>query len=151
MKFIRLSGGKQTLVDDDDFEALSKWRWRCHRGYAIRDDGPRAKRTVVRMHRAIMNAPSGLEVDHISGDTLDNRKSNLRICTHAENLKNVKKHKDGASAFKGVSWDRQKKRFRAQIFLNGKNRLVGRFRSEAEAHGAYVEAAKLAFGEFARA
>ena len=105
MKRIPLTQGKFALVDDEDFEALSQFKWRakhCPDGrrpeksskwYAcrteIRKRGPKAgKKKEVYMHRFLMDAPRGKVVDHLNGDGLDNRRANLRICTQKENLAN---------------------------------------------------------------
>jgi hypothetical protein len=101
------------------------------------------------LHRFILDAPSALEVDHINGNGLDCRRSNLRLATHKQNLRNQAAH-SGTSRYKGVSWNRQRNGWDAQICLNGKNRYLGRFRTEVEAAKAYNEGARLHFGEFAR-
>lgn len=83
---VKLNGkkgeGKYAIVDDDDYEKVSKIVWNCDtEGYAISNFG-------LRMHRFIMDPPSGLVVDHINHDKLDNRKSNLRVCTTFDNNQN---------------------------------------------------------------
>lgn len=86
MKKIRLACGTETIVDDEDFERLSKYRWYIlGRRYAATKN--RSKNHIL-MHRALMCCPNGLVVDHINGDGLDNRRCNLRIVTHAENCRN---------------------------------------------------------------
>lgn len=88
MKTIQLSRGLSTKLDDEDFESFYIFDWYALKGrnnfYAVRSIG----RGTKYLHREIMSAPCGYDVDHINHDTLDNRKSNLRICLHAENLRN---------------------------------------------------------------
>lgn len=72
------------------------------------------------MHRLIMGFPVNMEVDHINGDTLDNRRCNLRICTHAENMANRKIHRDNTSGYRGVYWSKERNMWRVQIYINGK-------------------------------
>ena len=100
------------------------------------------------MHRIIMEAETGQEVDHINGDKLDNRKDNLRFCTHQQNMVNWN-NKRGKSKYRGVSWCKRDKKWKAQIQSHSKNRLIGRFREEEEAAKAYNIEAKKEFGNFA--
>src|SRR2546430_16319669 len=96
---IKLTRGKYALVDLVDYEWLSQWKWYCSaRGYAARRLYPENK--VVYMHRVII--PEGEEVDHINHDKLDNRKSNLRPCTHKQNLRSRGLNKNNKSGYKGV-------------------------------------------------
>ena len=90
-------------------------------------------------------------VDHISGDTLDNRKSNLRKCSPAGNQRNrVLISKNNTSGFKGVIWHKQAKKWRAQIYVNSKPVYIGYYESKSEAAKAYNEKAIELFGEYAR-
>jgi hypothetical protein len=100
------------------------------------------------MHRLLLNPPEGVEVDHINGNTLDNRRANLRICTHAENSRNRRGRSNSKSGVKGVTpypggW-------RATINVNGKNVHLGCFTNIDDAAEAYDEAATRYYGEFAR-
>lgn len=100
------------------------------------------------IHRVIMNAQKGQLIDHINHDGLDNRRCNLRICTHTQNNINRRKFK-GASVFKGVSWCTRLNRWRAQIRPSGCSIYLGYFKHEKDAARAYNEKAKEMFGEFA--
>lgn len=100
------------------------------------------------MHRLIMNTPEGMLVDHINHDCLDNRKSNLRICTHAENARN-KRPVIGTSKYKGVYWDKTNKKWEAHIRKGKDVKYLGQFKCEKKAALAYNEKAKELFGEFA--
>jgi len=100
-----------------------------------------------------MNPQTGIDVDHISGDTLDNRKSNLRCCTRAENLHNGARHTDGKNPFKGCYYSKNQwgdKKWIAQIFVNGKLHYLGSFLTPEEAAAAYNTKATELCGEFAR-
>lgn len=107
------------------------------------------------LHRLAMFYVSGEwppnDVDHINGDIKDNRISNLRHATRAENLKNSKPHKDSQTGFKGVSFDRQRGDYMARVCINGKTKNLGRFKTANEAAVAYQSAAKERHGEFFRA
>lgn len=153
MKEIPLSQDKVALVDDDMYDYLSKWKWCYHKGYAARNElfitasGEKARK-LVRMHRVIMNAPDGMDVDHRWGDTLDNRKENLRICTRQQNSCN-KAQVNNTSGFKGVSWHKARNKWRAQIKLNQRQIHLGYFNNKTEAAKAYNAAALQYQGEFA--
>jgi len=158
-KLLPLSQNKFAIVDADDYERLSKYKW-CvsktpHTNYAMRRtkgkriNGKRVKRKTIMMHRFIMNAPRGLVVDHINHNGLDNRKQNLRLCTRAENSRNRRPFNIKGSRYKGFSWDKERKVFIACIYCNGKNYYLGRFKSEIAAAKAYDKKAKQLFGEFA--
>ncbi len=101
------------------------------------------------MHRQIMNAPAGLVVDHIDGNGLNNRKSNLRVCTQGQNSLNSRPRRNCSSRYKGVSFYKRDKIWQAQIFYNFRTINIGRFDDEVEAALAYDRKAEELFGEFA--
>jgi hypothetical protein len=145
---IFLPNGAAVWVDEQDYSHLVGYSWRLTEGYACRSGGHGKPR--IRMHREITGATPGQEVDHINGNKLDNRRSNLRLCTHAENLRNRKKwSKDGHTRFKGI---RQTKpgTWIAQIGVNGRTTYIGTFRNEEDAARAYDERALAQYGSFAR-
>ncbi len=151
VKEIRLSQGKVAAVDDEDFEYLNQWKWWYSDGCAKKSVYMNGKRKPAGayMHRLIMNTPPGMDTDHINGNSLDNRRCNLRVCTHAENLRNKAKTK-GTSKYKGVHWHKADNKWRAQIGVDWGKLHLGNFHTEEEAALAYNEAALKHFGEFAR-
>jgi hypothetical protein len=96
-----------------------------------------------------MRPPEGMEVDHQDGDGLNNRRSNLRICTHQNNSRNMRRHRDSASRFKGVSWWKTRQIWRAYIVVDNKQKGLGYYNNDTDAARAYDAAAKKLFGEFA--
>lgn len=114
MREIELTKGKVAKVSDEDFELLSQRLWQYGTGYAIGTTGKDPNRKREMMHRVIMNAPKGMEVDHIDGDGLNNQRSNLRIVTRAENLRG--RHRAwGKIKYKGVTQVRGEKEYLAVI------------------------------------
>lgn len=154
MKKIKLSQNKVTLVDDEDFEYLNQWNWTASwdshgkKYYVLRKNYQDYKNPItIHMHRLIMNTPKGMICDHINGNSLDNRKSNLRNCTHAENQRNRGKNKNNTSGYKGVSplssgWV-------SNINVKGKRIYLGYFVDIIKAAEAYDVASLKYFGEFA--
>lgn len=137
---IFLTQGKVTIVDAADFAELSKYKWcasKKHNGRkftAVRGTQIGDKRGIVIMSRQILGLTpgDGLEADHINHDTLDNRRSNLRVVTHQQNQQN-QGSRGGTSQFVGVSWDKARKKWRAQIQSNWQIISLGRFKTEQEA------------------
>ena len=154
---IQLSQGKIATVDDLDYEQLNQYKWhaqKCRSGWcAARNELNRStrRRTIILMHRAIMQASPGVQIDHYNGNGLDNRRSNLRCCTNSQNQMNSKKRASSTSRFKGVSWDSVNRKWRADITINYRGRNLGRFESELDAARTYNKAASELFGKFARA
>jgi hypothetical protein len=147
-----LSRGMVALIDAADWQACSAHKWQAGdtgegRFYARRRDH-KAGRHIF-LHREIMCAPKGRCVDHVNGNTLDNRRVNLRICTILQNNWNSRTVV-GKSGVKGVSWSKSNHRWIAQIRAGGPKIHLGTFRSIEEAAVAYADAAALMHGEFAR-
>lgn len=140
------------MVDDDDYERLIGFNWhRTPCGYAARRVSVGANRqATLLMHREVMRVEPGREVDHKSGDRLDNRKENLRAVTRAQNQMNRRKIKEKTSAYKGVWWVKARSRWQAGIRVNRRLISLGYFENEVEAALAYNRAAEGHFGEYAR-
>ncbi len=156
MKEIELSRGYKAIVDDEDYERLSQWRWNistCNGGvYATRwerESGSK-RRQLIRMHVEIMNPPAGMLVDHINGNTLDNRRCNLRACTKGQNQMNMRRNSRNTSGYRGVHWNKKNKKWTAMIRVANKKHYLGLFESVEAAATAYAEASRKYHGEFGR-
>lgn len=132
-------------MDDEDYERLAQYKWNVlvapHTVYATRYLGKQAggPRNVL-MHREITGAPANLEVDHQNHCGIDNRKSNLRVCTHRENLQNRHNKQQCTSLYSGVYLHKHAGKWAAAINIDGKTRHLGLFTDETEAHRAYTRA-----------
>lgn len=158
---ISLLRGEITIVDPDDYELLSSYRWVLHRrpdGYVrvIRHEYGRTGQTIY-MAREIMQHHLGRPlgkgefVDHINGDTLDNRKANLRLATRQQNAFNVRANRsNNSSGYKGVTYFKSRNKWVAQITHNYKHITIGYYDTPEQARDAYNEKAVALFGEFAR-
>jgi hypothetical protein len=154
MKKIPLTQGKYALVDDEDFAELSQYKWQYSCGYATRGVSRRDQRlgmpSKVNMQRQLLGYPKGMDTDHINGDKLDNRRFNLRACSHTENTRNRAKEIRNTSGYVGVHWHKVNKKWVAQIKVNQKVVYLGSFTSVKEAINTRREAAMKYFGEYAR-
>jgi hypothetical protein len=102
------------------------------------------------LHRVITGAPAGLVVDHINGDTLDNRDENLRVCTHVQNLANARRNVKKGDTPKGVTYQKNTGKYLARLMSNGTRFNIGAYETAEAAGEAYMEAALRINGEFAR-
>lgn len=136
------------LVDKQDKHLLADYSWSIHKhGYPH----ARVNGEVVRIHQLIMPAKDGYLVDHINGDKLDNRRSNLRYATVAQNQYNRKVgQKNNKSGYKGVWYREDQKKYRALIRFNNKLKHLGQYKTAEEAAEVYNNAAKSLFGDYAR-
>lgn len=149
----------RAIVDDDDFFRFGWMNWYLNdNGYVVTDT-PRPKREMgypvkVRLHRLIVQCPDGMDVDHINGDKLDNRKENLRICTRSENLANKESASDSRKRLKGAYINKRSKNIQWSSSINipnsnpRKQKHLGYFKTEEEAHEAYKNASLEIHGEF---
>jgi hypothetical protein len=152
---ILLRDGTTVVVDDDQAPLVARWAWRARESGYVAHRLRRAgggKRWEY-LHRLVVGAEAGSLVDHINGDILDNRRSNLRITDAKGNARNQRRHLRNKSGFKGVDFTDDKKRakaWRATISVDGHKRMLGRYATAEEAARAYDAAARKHFGEFAR-
>lgn len=146
---IPLTRGLFAIVDAEDYERLSRDTWFAEgttkNCYAVR----KRKGKSIKMHREITNAPKHLVVDHKDHDGLNNRKANLRVCTFAENCRNLRATRHKSSKYKGVHWHKGSRKWAAQITANNKRYHLGYFTEEIAAAQAYDRAAPKYHGEFA--
>jgi len=147
---IPLTQGAFCVVDAEDFDVLSKYRWILKEGhgrpYVVRSAGAH---NLILMHRQLLDAPKGLEVDHIDGDTLNNRRGNLRLCTRAQNMRNrTALHINNTTGYRGVTFSARKNAYIARIKVDGKFIHLGSRHTALTAGLLYDAAARQLFGEF---
>ena len=145
---IPLTRGKVVLIDRADLPLIKGHKWypvkRGNNTYAVCGGSC----CSISMHRLLF--PDSEIVDHINMNGLDNRRCNLRPCNKSQNMANRGACKNNKLGIKGVSYCKATGRYRADINCNGKRRNLGRFATPEEAAAAYITAAKILFGEFAR-
>lgn len=158
MKTMPLTQGQYAIVDDDDYESLCGHKWHARKDgrtyYAARSVLTGDRQKTILMHRIISRCPDGKEVDHVNGNGLDNRRTNLRICNHVDNNRNRNKARRSSSKYIGVYWSKQEKKWRAQIQCKtGKTHrmtFLGYFIEEEDAAIMYDSAAQIFYGEYAK-
>jgi hypothetical protein len=144
--------GKFALVDDEDYERISKYNWFIQYGYAITNIRKNGKQITIRMHREVLGLlPEDKNVpDHIDFNRLNNQKNNLRIATRKENSRyNFGRRVKKTSKYKGVIWSKKDGLWAGVITVDNKNVWCGLHSTQREAAIAYNEAAVKHFGEFA--
>lgn len=144
-KKIPIGRNQFAIVDDEDYEKVSQYNW--HTMGSSKQTYFYAA-TKVRMHRLVMDAPPGLMVDHINGDTLDNRKSNLRLCTNSQNQQNTGS-RGGTSKYKGVSFRKRSNKWIAAFRFDGKPYYCGVWDTEEDAARAVDKKRGEVCGDFA--
>ncbi len=143
-----------TVVDDEDYAGVSRHKWGLNKGgYVVRAKyvsfkNGKKKNFTVRLHVAVMNPATGMVVDHKNHNRLDNRRTNLRICTPSQNAMNRINHKGNFSGVKGVS-PVKNGRFQSRITKDGKTISLDVFDTLTEAALVYKEKSKELFGDFA--
>lgn len=139
--------GEQVLVSDEDFGVINGSSLHLdNKGYVKIHHG----RNWSKLHRVLTNCPDNLEVDHINGDKLDNRRENLRICTRSENARNKGLTKNNKSGVAGVSWDEARNKWMASIKLNKKSYNLGRFDKIEDAIRIRKDSEQKMFGVYRR-
>jgi hypothetical protein len=155
--WVELRANAWCIIDASDIPIVANRKWhvwkkprQCAYAYSTirKADGCNS---VIQMHRIITAAHTNLNVDHRDGDGLNNRRSNLRVCTPSQNSQNRKTRKDSKSGVKGVFWDSRREKYLAYIFVLGARKHLGYFTEKSEAARAYETAARTYFGDFARA
>lgn len=136
----------KVIIDDEDFDKVKNFTWYYDKGYIV----ALVKGQRVLIHRLILSAKEDVVVDHKNGNTLDNRKCNIRVCTHAQNVANAKKRGGCKSKFKGVFPNKNKTRWLVYCGPNTQNRYIGSYGTEIEAAKAYDRVALALYGEFAK-
>ena len=133
---IKLTNGGIALIDDLDYELVSKHKWyRSYNGYAI-------SHNLIKMHRLILSAKNGEIVDHINGDTLNNTRSNLRVVTRCENIHNQKKRSGTKNNYKGVNFVNSLGLYQSRCRMCHNDYYLGLFKSEVAAAYAYNKKAQ---------
>lgn len=132
---------KQVLIDDPDFDDVANFSWHINSKlyvlrYIPRKESPTGKKKIEYLHQYLIGKiPSRMVIDHINGNTLDNRKSNLRVVTRSQNASNSCIWKNNKSGFKGVSWHKGKRKWQSRITFNGKTISLGHYNNS---HGAWL-------------
>ena len=148
MQYIQLRPWGMTIIDDEDYDQVSQYNWRIMgEGYAQTQMKINGKWKNIKLHRFITNAPQGLTVDHINHDRLDNRRSNLRICTIQQN--NLNRLTTIKNKYKGVYKNNNHPTFVVNISVNTNNTHIGTYKDEQEGAQAYDRAALYYYGEYA--
>ncbi len=156
MKQIPLTQGQFALVDDEDYDELSKFKWHLHKGKSVsyaatnaKDDSGKWKMLLI--HRVILKLTNpNVKCDHKDGNGLNNQRSNIRVCTRGENARNSRLPKNNKSGYKGVSFNRRLNKFMSTIGYNSKKIHIGYFDNQKDAALAYDIAARHFHNEFSR-
>ena len=146
MKQIPLTRGLFAVVDDDDYEKVASVKWQASKDkraertvyYPVHGYRENGKTRILPLTHFILSPPKGMQVDHINGDTLDNRRENLRIVTPRENCQNL--HIKKSSDYAGVHWSKSHHKWQTQIRVNNRSTHLGFYQTEEAAHDAYVNA-----------
>lgn len=149
MKTIPLTQGQVALVDDADYTAVSQFKWCFHKGYACRNiRKPGGKWATQYLHQFLM--PGVSEIDHRDGNRLNDQRENIRPATHQQNLQGFQRKKSGTtSRFRGVCWEKRRRKWMAYITVDWKHKFLGYFDFEEDAARARDVASIKYFGEFA--
>lgn len=154
IKKVAVSGkkgaGKYFIVDSSDYTSVSQYRWHLRGSYLCRKETINGVATIIYLHKSLLNVPKEGTVDHINRDPLDNRRCNLRACTPQQNAANKRLHSNNTSGFKGVWWNKQRRKWTSTLRSGGKRYYLGYFTDPIEAAKAYDKVAKEIWGDYAR-
>jgi hypothetical protein len=151
---VPLTQGYEAIIDAADAPLVGQYNWQVHVNpraktqYAVRGVWVDGRTTTQKMHRLIMGEPDGMFIDHVNQSGLDNRKSNLRLCSAAENQWNTGVSARNKSGFRGVDFHELTQKWQARVTKNGKRQYIGCFDTQAEAVLAHQQAAMQLHGEF---
>lgn len=154
---IPLTRNFEALIDKQDFEIVRQYKWHTHeshKGYFYAVTNIRlscGKRAILKMHRLLLGLHDrNVKVDHKDGNGLNNKRSNIRICTQGQNVLNTSVQKNNTTGLKGVSFSKKRNVYVARLMFNGEYKLCKQFKTAEEAYKAYCEAARKFHGEFAK-
>lgn len=133
----------RALISLCDIQRVGRYRWYLKNGY------PFNSKLNISLHRFIKNPPNDMVVDHINRNTLDNRRSNLRVCTHTENVRNSGLSSLNTTGFKGVYYAKDVDKYRARLRCNGESVSLGYYSNPIDAAIAYDKKAIEIYGEYA--
>jgi hypothetical protein len=155
VKEIELTQGYLAIVDDEDFERINAFNWRALPSsdniiYGARTEQKDNKVTNIMMHRLILGVTDkSLHVDHKNGNGLDNRKENLRLVTRNQNMRNLTRIRvNNTSGYRGVCFEKSSGKWMAYIYIDGKQKKLGRHLDPKDAARAFDNAAREIFGEY---
>lgn len=150
MKLIPLTQGKFAQVDDEDYEHLMQWKWHAYKSKRNMYAGRSVKNVKVSMHRYLLNLKDFNDVaDHKNNDGLDNQRCNLRVATRSQNGANRRSHLNSSSKYLGVSFNKDRKKWKSEIKKKPAVYFLGWFENEIDAAKAYNIKAFELFGDFA--
>lgn len=150
MKEIPLTQGKVALIDDEDFELVSQYKWHAHKNKNVFYARSSMDGENILLHRFILNTPDGIEIDHKDRDGLNCTRENMRLATHTQNNANRGMLRNNTSGYRGVRFYKASGSWQSAISVNAVHKHLGYFDSPIEAARAYDEAAHELFGEFAQ-
>ncbi len=131
MKTLQLTQNRVTILDDNVYDKVKDFSWfYSKKGYAV---GRMGTKKLIYLHRVVIGASKGEEVDHINRNKLDNRLVNLRVCTHQENMVNVAMHSDNRTGYKNIHWYASRNKWLVQIMRDGKKYYLGYYKNIDEA------------------
>lgn len=140
--------GSSFIFDEEDLELVRSYRWYMSNGYPVTRSNGGRYRKLTRLMFGIAEE-SGTDVDHIDGNPGNERRKNLRVTDHVKNCWNTKLKTENHSGYKGVSFDKEKQKYQAQIVENKNYHFLGYYANPEDAARTYDEAARFYFGEFA--